>query len=364
MDDSDALRVVATWRMHSEPKETWRYLWQKAGRRPGRVWVSYCEIGALQGVSERSGRRRIDTLAEHGLIRIVERLPGRVHVDVCEPREVCRDRTAEPERPLLEAIDSESLEESQACVPIPADAASSRAPGGATSMAPGGAADVSQQPPADVAQHPPRTPRDPSESTDLYQPSPLDPLEPLVLKHQGLPSRSAGSGSADVAQQPPKSLGRAADMSQQPPPALDRELAALLELERQARHRVGARHADHEQPVGSRAEVYQALLARVCALPGSVELAAARERIVERIRRRVADPKLRDKPMLRFAAAIVDGLIPERELDSLLACLDTARRDHTLAGEPWQYFVGTARKIFLRHGHAELWPTVQLEARR
>jgi hypothetical protein len=325
-------------RGRAEPKQAWRYIWRKAGNRPGSLWVSYCEIADDQGTGERSGRRCVETLTAKGLVDIMERLPNRVRVYIWDAREVCRDRTAEAASPLFgtDEADSPTL---QNAAPV--------------------SADVAQDPPAVVASHP----RDPLEREYAHRPSPLDPLVPLVLNPR-YPLDSAGAAAAVVAQDPPNKH-RGAATAHEPPRQYQHfhEVDALAEHQRECRVNAGTA----EPPVrGSGPKGIGKILAHVTPeilsrLPGNPERANAKEQIITRIRQRVNDQKLREKPMLRFAQAIVDGLIPERELESLLACLDQARKDGSLREAPWSYYVGGARRIFNRHG--VVWNLEPIESR-
>jgi hypothetical protein len=330
MDEKSAERVVATWpEMRAEPKRAWEYLWEKNGRRPGELWVSDRELGELQGTSDRAGRRQLKSLARHRLIIILERLPNRTRVYLCEPREVVDDRPAEAERPLFDSAELVATSSGQTQTKAAAETAPERAPDPAPRL------------------------RTPSEERHAQAPSPLDPLEPLLpSEYRRAPLSHAAPDAAPRPSTPP-------ERSTEPPPRQrDPDAEALSEILRQKRADACISFASSEPTNASPPRVdfaASADRARLC-LPGAPDRAARREEIVERIRRRVADPKLRDKPMLRFADAIVDGLIPERELDSLLSCLDQQRREKTLKLEPWMYFVGTGRKIFKRFGQAHRWP--------
>jgi len=81
-----------------------------AGRsgRPDTLWISYSELAAEQGKSDRSARRWIDRLAEFHLIEVVERAANQVRVYVKEPREVCRARGTEgiTERPIIAQLEN------------------------------------------------------------------------------------------------------------------------------------------------------------------------------------------------------------------------------------------------------------------
>ncbi len=338
MDEKSAEWTVNNWPgLRGEAKRSFHLCWKKNGHQPGELWISDIELMELNGTSGRAVRRYLETLSQKRLIRILERLPGRTRIYLCEPREVCNDGKQEAERPLLEPFAELAGASNRR-----ADSATYRAV-----LA------------TDVTPEPPRL-RDPLGYGYAHRPLPLDPLEPLLPEGRG--PQALPEPAPDAAPHPTDKASPPAQRSSQQP---DRETAALADIERRARAGAAAGFRP-SQPAAAPPRVdFRGAAARAeYALPGNPARSARIEQIVERIRTRVADPEIRETPMLRFATAIVDNLVPERELDSVLLSIDRARRDKTLMGSPWWYFVGAGRKIFKRHGIEDRWPTEAPEGRK
>ncbi len=355
--------VKALAGLRREPKEAWRILWNRAGRRPTSVWVSYQELADELGTSARSGRRYIRRLATQGLIAIVESPRGRARVFVWEPREVARsgrDRTADQQRPLLERCNAAPPSET--------------APAGPAALNPSADVRIGQHTVDDrIDQHepanPPIGPNQPADPPIRHRKAadvvvqPADPpIANLELKRSAalnLTPRSLRTSEPtepfELADgpHPPNRIDQPADPpiaqtdSAQPPISL----ADLQRLERDGRQRTAAEAGNEQQIAGS---IYSAMRQAV-EPPGQRECIDSIGKILRRIDRAVADPRLRDTPKLRVARAIVDGRLPAAELDTILVCLNRKRDAGELVGPPWGYFVGAARRAFANHGLD--WPT-------
>ncbi len=93
-------------------------LWQKVGRSPGKLTVDYIRLGIELGASERACRRWIATLARAGLIEVLAREPGQVHVRVRDWRgaEPPAERT-DPQM-QLGIVEPEAQDASADAIPI------------------------------------------------------------------------------------------------------------------------------------------------------------------------------------------------------------------------------------------------------
>jgi len=88
-------QTVRRWKgLRGEAKLSWFDLWVQAGQRPDTIVVDAAMLGAWQGTTDRSGRRRLEELAHHGLIDILDRFEGRFTVYVHDPLIVVKARRA------------------------------------------------------------------------------------------------------------------------------------------------------------------------------------------------------------------------------------------------------------------------------
>jgi len=93
-------------------------------------------------------------------------------------------------------------------------------------------------------------------------------------------------------------------------------------------------------------------------LPTPEERAASVEDLVAWQLRRVACPNLRQAPCLKVAWRVVEGEIPQREVDAILTALDAARSSEAglprdPSGQPMpasQFYVGRVKNLFRRRG--------------
>lgn len=105
---ADRWPLVVAAPMRAEAKLAWLYLWGLAGHAAGTVRTSFAAIAVAQGTTERSGRRAVTTLADRGLVRVVDRDRATIAILVWDPLEVIvgHDRAADA-RPLLDSLETE-----------------------------------------------------------------------------------------------------------------------------------------------------------------------------------------------------------------------------------------------------------------
>jgi hypothetical protein len=324
------------------------------------VWVRYDALAADQQTSPRSGHRYIESLANQGLVAIVEKDRGRARVYVWDPREVSpggRDRTSDSDRPLLVNLADDEPGPSvppQVEPPIGADDESAETPIGDNADSPGGRDRTFAR--EKTGSGPVPRPADPPIQ------SAFPPIRPAPIGENAdaapLPSESKlkSSPSPSVLPSEPSKVKARRESAKTPVPSRtsaetpNRETQALAALERSQRRTAG--YADDPLHAGHALGARGAELA--VRLPGQTDRLHATEALLAKIRAGVNDPALRTAPALRVARAVVEGAFPERELDEILLRLRRLRTSGALRGPAWQYFVGTARKMFLRRGLA--WP--------
>lgn len=368
MNDTDqGWQVVKVWPgLRAEPKACWCYLWQERCRRkPDTVWVSYAELAADQGKSDRSARRWIETLVRTGLVAITEEAPNRVRLFVKEPREVCPDRPGRgsTELPLFDQPAQPPVLR-PASNGAPADDMDSVRADGTALVQP-----ATAEPPhirRTSAAHPPAEPphirRGEVGNAGNGREPPPSPSSSHT--HAGAPAHarfrsfgSLGSFGSDVNSYPlslSESTERESSHSAQKGPNEDRELQALLQLEREARVRAVPR-PDREEALVPAVDARRRAAQLAAILPANPETAAAVERLARSIRERVGDPDLRMAPCVRIARAILIGQegancrLPPEVLDAVMAWVrDTKRKKPGTV--KWQAFVGCMRTKFLELG--------------
>lgn len=204
---ADRWGLVVAAPMRAEAKLAWLYLWGLAGEAAGTIATSYAAVAVAQGTTERSGRRAVATLADRGLVRVIDRQAATVRILIWDPLEVIlgRDRTAEP-RPLLDVIERQ---------PSPAPAAEPEPP----RIRGGSAAD----PPAPTF-----------DSKSIYNLQTFEPLEPLKVgtpptRSAADPPRQAGP-AGPLANASAAALGRALDRADTPGRAEAIRAAAVRRL--------------------------------------------------------------------------------------------------------------------------------------
>jgi hypothetical protein len=297
-------------------KLAWLYCWNKSLRGRQRITVHAGEIAADQGVTSDAGRQRITNLVESGLLILVgsDRFTGVHTVELADPGRVMQARAIPWDGQLDLPFAAEGDNGSQASI---GDARHDAA----ASLRACDHRRTSDEEPPEV---PPEEPR-PTHLTfeGLAKAKPLP--SPLASLNQGQDSqRASGSGS---------SSGGSSE---------DADLIAEI-----ARRQAEAAQAKTAKPIeNGLAES----LANLAAPPDPAMRTKRIEQLQAYIVARVACEKLTGNRPLKLAELIVDGLMPERELISLLNYLDRQRKAGNLQQPPSCYFNVGARRLIGRYG--------------
>lgn len=323
--EEDALvqMVWERWRAPDGVKRSWEYLVRQRGGRPGDVLtVNPADVGRYAGVSDASGRRRLDGLEETGLVEIdrLQSLPGAWVVRLLDPDpQAQRWRLVDDaQRELFgeeHAANTSAGEESRPTIALHR-AQDGPGASGVTAWTGGGVNDAC----ASGRAHPEaqastfaraqasallRTKEDTistNTNTDCYRTS----------------IRASNSLSDSVA--------KAATFAHAQPLGLS------------APSPLG-------ESVGGEPEHVQA----VRRLPRSLADARA---IAETIRLEVGCAKLPESTVEQVARAIVEGRLPLRVLAKTFANLKQARRARSITSTPSAYWTGAIKRQFEFHGIA------------
>jgi DNA-binding transcriptional ArsR family regulator len=102
-------------------KLAYLWLWQQLGGAPGKISLTYGELGAALGKSPRAAQKWLDALRERGLVEVIDHddRRGVLHLYVEAPDDLARPRTLrpdpqatlfdEPEEPMPESPDTVSI---------------------------------------------------------------------------------------------------------------------------------------------------------------------------------------------------------------------------------------------------------------
>lgn len=321
--------------LSAEAKLAWWLLWRTAGNRPGTIAIHPAAVGEDQGAGDatRSGRRSIDALASHGLVRVLDkdRCSWKVYLD--DPVAIERARLVgsaanEGQGLLFEEEAPESPSPETVAVPLrpqvdPSPPAALRPPPPAAAAAPSPGNFFS--PEQAVVAQPPPAPRSSSEVKGLE--------EEEDSRSRSSRPRTLTSDLGDG--------GRCATTA-------DRENADRENFLRWAaaeKRRAGQSAPDEPRSLGASlpANEFGAILSRLHRQRD--EQPAEATRLAEEIFRQVADPCLARGICDAVAWAIVDGLYPRSKLQTILRKLLTEFRARA-AGDRGRYFIAAIRQSF------------------
>lgn len=328
----DRWNAVRRWLgLRGESKLAWLYLWALAGGRPGIVTVHTGSVAEDQGTSDRAGRRYLEALADHGLIRVRERVEGRWTIEVRDPLEVAKAR--------LSSLGNDGQGE----LFLPADgseeAAAEELQSQGEANPPAAGTDVLRppvffaNPAADVTPHPPSAIQDteyPLEKESIGIPD----TNTRRAQNQSIGIGGGGSDARSAA---------AGNLSTARPRSRPAEEWARQQLVRRA-----AWQAKETPEPTTAGDVVGAILRR---LPTPEEQRQQAERLAAVLAKEVADPSTLPSTWQRIAWAVVEGLVPRAKVQLCLRSFRQAAAAKKFPpGQGGGYFMAAIKEQFKKCG--------------